>query len=116
MFGSSTAAWTPFEASQQGCGEFQSQRGDGICYVTLLTQGRPGAGSLWVRQAFRGVADGLEFFLRRQALSNEKAVSRSSNRRVVMETPPTASLESPQAEFLLELLVVALDAPTQPRQ
>src|SRR5258706_15894387 len=62
MFVSSTAAWTPFEASQQGCGEFQSQRGDGICYVTLLTPGRPGAGSLWVRQAFRGGADGLEVF------------------------------------------------------
>src|SRR5260370_36294103 len=62
MFVSSTAAWTPFEVSQQGCGEFQSQRGDGICYVALLTQGRPGDGSLWVRQAFRGVADGLEFF------------------------------------------------------
>jgi hypothetical protein len=45
MFVSSTAAWAPFEASQQGCGEFQSQRGDGICYMTLLTQGRPGAGS-----------------------------------------------------------------------
>src|SRR5258705_10885004 len=56
---------------------------------------------------------GWSFFLRREALSNEKAVRRYAQRRVVMETAPTASLEMPQAEFLLELLVVALDAPTQ---
>src|SRR5260370_8296534 len=30
-----------------------------------------------------------------------------------METAPTASLEMPEAEFLLEFLVIALDAPAQ---
>ena len=30
--------------------------------MSLLTQGRPGAGSLRVRKTLRGVADGLEFF------------------------------------------------------
>jgi hypothetical protein len=56
---------------------------------------------------------GWSFFLRRQALSNEKAVSRYAQRRVVMESAPTATLEMPQAKLLPELLVVALGAPTQ---
>src|SRR5260370_5134540 len=73
MFVSAAAAWTPLEVSKKGCGEFQSQRGDGICYATLLTQGRPGAGSLWVRQAFRGVADGLEFFFARSGAQQRES-------------------------------------------
>jgi hypothetical protein len=45
------------------------------------------------------------FFLCHQALGDEKAVCRDAQRRVVMKAAPAASLEMPQAKFLLELLV-----------
>src|SRR5258708_12454487 len=53
------------------------------------------------------------FFLRHQALGDEKAVCRYAQRRVVVKAAPTASLEMPQAKFLLELLVVTLNTPAQ---
>ena len=56
---------------------------------------------------------GWSFFLLRQAFGDKKAISRYAQRRMVMKAAPTASLEMPQAEFLLELLIIALDAPAQ---
>src|SRR6202022_1618465 len=53
------------------------------------------------------------FFLHRQAFGDKKAVSRYAQRRMMMKAAPAAALEMPQAEFLLELLVIALDAPAQ---
>src|ERR1700721_3853723 len=53
------------------------------------------------------------FFLHCQAFGDKKAVSRYAQRRMVMKAAPAAPLEMPQAEFLLELLVIALDSPTQ---
>src|SRR5258708_20128629 len=53
------------------------------------------------------------FFLRHQALGDEKAVCRYAQRRVVVKAAPTASLEMPQAKFLLELLVITLNTPAQ---
>src|SRR5258705_12713065 len=53
------------------------------------------------------------FFLNHQAFSDEKAVSRHAQRRVMVKAAPAASLEMPQAEFLLELLIIALNAPAQ---
>src|ERR1700730_10399876 len=53
------------------------------------------------------------FFLRHQALGDEKAVCRYAQRRVVMKAAPAASLEMPQAKFLLELLVITLNTPAQ---
>src|SRR4051795_7087039 len=44
---------------------------------------------------------------------NQEAVGCDAKRRVVMEPAPAAPLIVPQSEFLLELLVVALDAPAQ---
>src|SRR6202044_72826 len=78
-----------------------------------LTQGRPGSGSLRVRKTPRRATDELEFFLRRQAFCDEKAVCRYAQRRVVVKAAPAASLEMPQAEFLLELLVIAFNTPAQ---
>src|SRR5438309_4498132 len=53
------------------------------------------------------------FFLHHQTFGDEKAVGRYAQRRVVVKTAPAASLEMPQAEFLLELLVIALNTPAQ---
>src|ERR1700710_1179049 len=53
------------------------------------------------------------FFLRHQAFCDEKAVCRYAQRRVVVKAAPAAPLEMPQAEFLLELLVIALNTPAQ---
>src|ERR1700710_537673 len=53
------------------------------------------------------------FFLRHQAFCDEKAVCRYAQRRVVVKAAPAAPLEMPQAKFLLELLVIALNTPAQ---
>src|SRR6267154_187633 len=53
------------------------------------------------------------FFLRHQALGDEKAVCRYAQRHVVMKAAPAASLEMPQAKFLLEFLVITLNTPAQ---
>src|SRR5258705_5430921 len=53
------------------------------------------------------------FVLRHQALGDEKAVCRYAQRRVVVKAAPAASLEMPQAKFLLELLVITLNTPAQ---
>src|SRR6478609_3221317 len=53
------------------------------------------------------------FFLPVQAFGDEKAIGRYAQGRVVMKAAPTASLEMAQAEFLLEFLIIALDAPAQ---
>src|SRR5215208_693407 len=49
------------------------------------------------------------------ALGHQEGVGRDAQGRVVVEAAPAAALEVPQAELLLELLEVALDAPAQPR-
>src|SRR5258706_15558836 len=56
---------------------------------------------------------GWSFFLRHQTFGDEKAIRGYAQRRVVMKAAPAASLEVPQAEFLLELLIIALNAPAQ---
>jgi len=56
---------------------------------------------------------GWSFFLRHQAFGDEKAISGYAQRRVMMKAAPASSLEVPQAEFLLELLIIALNAPAQ---
>src|SRR5260370_41958693 len=56
------AARAPFETGKQRGSKLQSQRCNGVRHMALLTQGRPGAGSLRVRKALRRVTDELEFF------------------------------------------------------
>src|SRR6202795_4462737 len=56
---------------------------------------------------------GWSFFLRHQRFGDEKAISGYAQRRVMMKAAPTASLEVPQAKLLLELLVIAFNAPAQ---
>ena len=51
--------------------------------------------------------------MRHQAVGDEKAISGYAQRRMMMKAAPAASLEVPQAEFLLELLMIALNAPAQ---
>src|SRR5438094_8446867 len=46
----------------------------------------------------------------RQPLRDEKRVRRDAQRGVVMKATPTAAFEVIEPEFVLELLVVALDA------
>src|SRR5512137_2101836 len=53
------------------------------------------------------------FFWRGEALDEQEAVRGDAQRRVMVEAPPTTALEMAKPQFLLELLVVALDAPTQ---
>src|SRR4051812_7265784 len=50
------------------------------------------------------------------ALGHQEAVGRDAQAGVVVEAAPAAALEVPQAELLLQLLEVALDAPAQLRR
>jgi hypothetical protein len=54
-------------------------------------------------------ADGL---VSDKSFGHQEAVRRVAQRGVMMETSPAASLVVAQAEVLLQVLVVALDAPT----
>jgi hypothetical protein len=56
------AARTPIKTGKQCGSKLQSQRCDRIRHMALLTQGRPGAGSLRVRKGLRRITDELEFF------------------------------------------------------
>jgi len=62
LLGFPAAARATLKSGKQRCSKLQSQRGDGIRHMALLTQGRPGAGSLRVRKTLRRVTDELEFF------------------------------------------------------
>ena len=44
---------------------------------------------------------------------NEKAISRDAQTGMVVEAAPAAALVVPEPQFLLELLVVAFDAPPE---
>ena len=46
-------------------------------------------------------------------LGDQEAIGCDAQRGVVMEASPAAPLEMPEPDLLLELLIVALDAPTQ---
>ena len=46
-------------------------------------------------------------------LGDQKPVSRDAQRGVMMEAPPTSSLKMSKPNFLFELLIVSLNAPTQ---
>ena len=50
-----------------------------------------------------------------KSLSHQEPVRRDAERGVMVESSPTSAFVVAQAEFLLEILVVALDAPAQMR-
>lgn len=52
-------------------------------------------------------------FFEHQAFRGERAISRYAQRRVVIKAASAASLEMFQTEFLLELLIIALNTPAQ---
>ena len=49
----------------------------------------------------------------RLPLGDQEAVGRDGQRRMVMKAAPSAALEMAQPNLLLELLIIALDAPAQ---
>ena len=49
----------------------------------------------------------------RLPLGDQEAVGRDAQRRMVMKATPSAALEMAQPNLLLELLIIALDAPAQ---
>lgn len=59
----------------------------------------------------RGSFFATDWFVSNQSFSHEEPVCRDAQTGVVMESPPTSAFVVPQSEFLLEILVVALDAP-----
>ena len=52
----------------------------------------------------------------RLPLGDQESIRGDAQRGVVMKSPPSSSFEMPEPEFLFELLIIALDAPTQLRQ
>src|ERR1700751_288564 len=56
---------------------------------------------------------GWSFFFCHQAFADEKTIRRYAQRRGVMKARAASSLEVPEAEVLLALLVIALNAPAQ---
>src|SRR5579862_8766399 len=53
------------------------------------------------------------FFWSRNALREQKGVGGNAQGGMVVKAAPTAALEIAEAKLLLELLIVALDAPAQ---
>ena len=47
------------------------------------------------------------------SLGDQGAIGGDAERRVMMEAAPAASLVMPEAEFLFQVLVIALDPPAQ---
>jgi hypothetical protein len=62
------------------------------------------SGGKWRRELLRGKCGPLD---------NEEAIRGDTARRVVMETSPASSFIMPEAGFLFQILVIALDAPAQ---
>jgi hypothetical protein len=52
----------------------------------------------------------------RLPLGDQESIGRDAQRGVVVEAPPSSSFEMPEPHFLFELLIIALDSPTQLRQ
>jgi hypothetical protein len=46
-----------------------------------------------------------------QLMRNKKTVGRNTQSRMMMKAPPTAALIVTQADFLFEILVIALNSP-----
>lgn len=51
---------------------------------------------------------------KKASLHHLEAVGRNAEAGVVVKAAPVPPFEVPQSKFLLQFLVVALDAPTQP--
>lgn len=69
-------------------------------------------GALRSREAEVGEIDRV-FFTATESRADPEAVGGDAQARVVVEAAPVAALVVTQAEFLLQLLIVALDAPAQ---
>jgi hypothetical protein len=52
----------------------------------------------------------------RLPLGDQESVGRDAQRGVVVEASPSSSFEMSEPNFLFELLIIALDSLTQPRQ
>jgi len=101
----------------EGDAQLEAQRCDRVCDVTLRALGCREGRNRWEWQAF-GVD--RSFFSTRiaaslQSLCHQEAVCRNAQSRVVVKTPPASSFIVTQSQILLQVLVIALDAPSHVR-
>ena len=89
--------------------------GDGLSDVALGTERRRrGVGNLLGRRgALKSGAGGKAQGGIKTPLGDQESVSGDGERGVVVEAAPAATLVVSEADFLLELLVVAFDAPSE---
>ena len=105
------AAWASIERFCQDDRQLPADRRDRIGNVAFRTDwGRAGIENGGERQVFRG-ASGLRGESR--SLEDHECVGCDAEAGVMMESPPASPLEMGEAEFALQFLIVAFDAPAQ---
>ena len=97
--------------------ELMTNRRDGIGHVPLRAPGCP-AGVIGGKG--RQLADDEIFFgadgsACGEAFGDEEAVGGDGQRRMMVKPPPAVAFVVSEAQFLLQLLIVALDAPAHVR-
>lgn len=103
-----TAAGTSHELSGDACCDEVSQRGDRIRHMPLhSSRGREGRN---LRAGQTLVVERRFFTALRETLMKQESVSSDTQRRMVVKATPVAPFVLPQARFLLEFPIVALDA------
>src|SRR5512134_2544724 len=87
------------------------------CLCARRTSARVVIGGKGRRLALEEASDGVFFGVlcsaSKQLLGDQKPVGRDSQAGMMMESSPASSLVVSQSQLLLELLIVALDAPAQ---
>lgn len=98
------------EPARNADSDAPAQRGDGVSHVALRALGSRVGRSPGIRQ----VSCGLRRFFTaplNEALCHKKSINGNAQRCMVMESASSSPLEVPKAELLLEILVVAFNAP-----
>ena len=75
--------------------------------------GRRGVCNLWVWQVLVGMAARTCRRGKSRPFGDKESIGRDAERRVMVKATPPASFIMAEPEFLLEILIVALDAPAQ---
>lgn len=98
--------------------QLEAQRRDRVGHVTLRALDCPEGCNLRERQAL-GVRRSFftaGFAARLQSLRHQEAIRRNAQTSVVVKSPPAPSLIVPESQILLQVLIIALDAPAHVRE
>ena len=102
------------QGDAQGYCQLKAQRGDRVRHVALRTPGYPEGCNLWERQTCSVRCDFFSTGIAAsfQALGHQKAIRRNAQGAMVVKPAPASALVVAKPQILLEVLIIALDAPT----